>query len=83
MALAKAPLLKGVSALMPSTVALASLSSLRLSWKVHISFVQTPVKAAGKKARTTFLPRSEDRLMASREVLGRVKSGADLPIRLI
>jgi hypothetical protein len=43
------------------------------------SWVQVLVKASGKKARSTFRPRSEESVTGFPEVEGRVKSGASEP----
>ena len=49
-------------------------------WYAFSSFVQPPVNAATKNARTTvFLPRKSDSLTGLLSVSGRVKSGAMSP----
>ena len=48
-------------------------------WSVCSSFVQMPLKAAGKKISTTLRPRSDDSDTSSPFSLRRVKSGASEP----
>ena len=71
---------KNVSMLTPSTVPDTLFSSAIESRNVHISFVHTPLKAAGKNARTTgpFLICSLS-VTCSRSWFGSVKSGAFAP----
>src|ERR1039457_3136163 len=68
------------SVLIASTCVSIPLNLAIPAWYASISFVQTPVKAAGKKASTTaFLPRKSDSFTCLLFVSGRVKSGASSP----
>ncbi len=69
----------GASTQMPSTVALISLKFESASRNVHSSFSQTPVKDAGKKAKTTFLPLRPERETSCLLWLKSLKSGAGDP----
>src|SRR5512143_3681637 len=64
---------------MPNTSAPSNLEAIP-DWYASISFVQPPVKAAGKNARMTgFLPLKSDSLTGLPAVDGKVKSGAASP----
>src|SRR5581483_3454055 len=67
--LAQASCAKGVSTEMPTTEALRLAYWDRPEVMSHISLVQTPVKAAGKKRRTVFfLPKLSLNLTSTRPV---------------
>ena len=69
-----------LSVLIPKTLVSVSLNFAIPAWYARNSLVQPPVKAAGKKARTTvFLPRKSESFTFPPWVEFRVKSGASSP----
>lgn len=72
-------MVKGLSLLTASTGTPSASTALRAaSWHSHASSA-LPEKAAGKKASTTFLPRSADSVWFTNPAPARVKSGAAWP----
>src|SRR3989304_716824 len=76
---AQAPCDHELSTLMPTTMASVESKSAFCDWIWGICWEQTPEKADGKNARTTFLPRWSLRVNVLFPVARRVKSGAGSP----
>src|SRR4030067_1689462 len=68
---------------MPTSWAFRSISRAIESRKVHISFVQTDVKAPTKNARRVLFLRNSVRLRGFKSVSGKVKSGALSPTFIV
>jgi hypothetical protein len=69
-----------LSALMPKICADSPSNLAKPAWYADSSFVQPPVKAAGKNANTTgFFPLKPDNVAVPPEVDGSEKSGAASP----
>src|SRR5476651_86366 len=67
------------STLMGMTMVSAEANWSQSSRMSQSSWVHVLVKASGKKARSTFFPRRDDRVTSLLLVEGRVKSGAGEP----
>src|SRR5690625_6334246 len=74
-----------LSTLIPNTEAFSALYIFILSRVVHISAVQTPVKASGKKSKTTFpfLVSSKRVVSRSEEHTSELQSRGQLVCRLL